>query len=264
MRRARAIRRTLLTLVALTSAGSVAAYLMASWVPADYRPARLGREDRERATRTFYNRVFAFINEGEDVKPFAWSVDEDWMNRSLASMDEIAYQRGGKRGQVHRLMERTRLAEPAIALGDGEITLMVRSIQHDKVLSASLRFEFDGDGRLRVRLAGTRIGCLPVPPLLVRDRVEELKRTVVQRLLDSAGAGDAALDDPRSAGVARVLAIVVAAIDGKPIDPEVTWRLHARKRVRIDGIDIKGGTLTLHAAPAGLDVPGPVTAAASR
>jgi len=253
MRIRRAIRKTLLTLTALAALGGVVLYLLASWVPGDYRPARLGRDERHLATRHFYNRVFDFINDGETVRPFTWSVDEEWLNRSLTSMDEIAYQRGGERGQVLRLMERARLAEPAVALRDGEMRLMVRSIEHDKVLSATLRFDFSPPDRMEVRLAGTRIGCLPVPMFLVRERVERLKETIVQRLLSAAEGdhADEAVADPRTADVGKVLAGVVAAIDGRPIDPVVTWRLHSRKRVRIDRIDITDGKLNLHVVPAG-------------
>jgi len=251
MRLGRTIRKGLVIVLAVSVACVVTGYVLVSWVPGDYRPARLGREQREEATSRFYNRVFRFISDGEDIQPFTWTVGEQQLNGWLASMDEIAYRRGGKRGHVHTLLAKARLAEPAVALGDGEMKLMVRSTEHDKVLSATLRFELTAGGQLRVRLAGTRVGRLPLPRFLVRERVRKLQRTVVQRLLSSAESQDARESDPSKAGVARVLARVVAAIDGQAIDTELTWRLHSRKRVRIAKIDIDGRAATLHVVPVG-------------
>jgi len=241
-----AIRKRQLVLIGAAAAGAAGLYLLASWVPARYRPLRLNRQEREQAASGFYKRIFKFMSDGEDVKPFTWSVSEEWLNRCLASMDEIAFRKGGKRGQVDRMMAKAGLAEPMVALADGAVTVLARSTRYDKIISAKLAFELAADGKLRVRLAGARIGRAPVPAWMIRERIERLQRTVGRRLLETAGD-----DEPSSAGVARVLGRVIAAIDGEPIDAELTWRLHSRKRVRIERIDLSDGALTLHVVPVG-------------
>lgn len=245
------MRKWLLVLVAAGAAGAVVMYLLASWVPGDYRPVRLNHQAREQATSRFYSRVFKFMSDGEDVKPFTWSASEEWLNRYLSSMDEIAFRKGGERGQADRMMAKAGLTEPMVALDDGAITLLARSTKYDKIISAKLAFEFTPDGKLRIRLAGARMGRAPVPAWVVRGRIEKLKRTVGQRLL--AMSADR---EPSSAGVAKVLGRVIAAIDGEPIDTELTWRLHSKKRVRISRIDISDGMLTLHVVPVGRASPG--------
>lgn len=242
----RVIRKWVYLLLAAAAAVAGALYLLSSWVPAEYGPARLGRQQREQAASRFYNRVFKFMSDGEDVKPFTWSVSQDWLNRYLSSMDEIAFRKGGKRGQVDRMMTKAHLAEPMIVLADGAVALLARSTQHDKVVSVRLVFEFTPGGKLRVRLADARMGRVPIPTSLLRERIGKLKRTVVKRLL-ATGAGQEA----SSAGVAKVLGRLIAAIDGQAIDTELNWRLHSRKRVRICRIDIADGVLTLHVVPVG-------------
>ncbi len=246
----RVIRKWLLVLIAAAAAGTVGLYLLASWVPAGYRPVRLNRREREQATSRFYKQIFQFMSDGEDVKPFTWSVSQDWLNRYLASMDEISFRKGGKRGQVDRTMAKAGLTEPVVVLSDGAITALARSTKYDKIISAKLAFDFTPGGKLRVRLAGARMGRAPVPASMIRERIEKLKQTVVKRLLE------AEVDrEPSSAGVAKVLGRVIAAIDGEPIDTELSWRVHSRKRVRIEKIDIADGALTLHVVPIGRSVP---------
>jgi len=242
----RTVRRGLAILLAVAAAGAGSLYLLASWVPTDYRPARLSHPDRQQTASRFYSRVFRFMSDGEDVKPYTWSVTQESLNRYLGSMDEIAYRKGGRRGQVDRMLAKAGLSEPAIALGDGTATFLARSTEHDKVVSARLAFEFTPSGKLRVRLAGARIGRAPVPASTLRERIDKLKATVVRRLASAKKDGE-----PSSAGVAKVLGHLVAAIDGEPIDTELNWTLHSKKRVRIERIDIADGVLTLHVVPVG-------------
>ena len=95
----------------------------------------------------------------------------------FAIADEIAASRpSGKAGEVYRAMEKAGFIDPAVSLGDGILTVMVRSKEYDKVLSADVSFSFTADRKLRVRLEESG---LPTPegtlyPLLRRLESLEL------------------------------------------------------------------------------------------
>lgn len=245
----RVIRKWLLALVGLALAAAVVVYLLASSIPPEYSPARLSLPKREKATDHFYRRVFDFKNDGEDVKPYTWSATQEWLNESLDAMDEIAYRGGGSRGRVGAMMGGAGLAEPAIALADGAVTLLVRSLEYDKIVSATFRFDFAPDGGLHVKLVGARIGRLPVPLGMIRAHLSTLRQTVARRLTPPATAPRTGANVDAGADVGKVLARVIAAIDREPIAPELTWPSRVQKRVRITRIDVADGVLTLHVLP---------------
>jgi hypothetical protein len=225
-------------------------YLLACWVPGGYRPARLSRQDREAAMQHFRRwQVMEFSNVGQENKPFTWSISQDDLNRYLGSMDEIAVEGGAKPGSVDAVMRKVAVTEPAVELDNGQVRLMVHSTRYEKIVSAALAFEFTPGGKLRVSLAGVKVGQLPVPSSLVREQVEKLKQALARPLRSQAGTEGPLAGGSSSADLGKLLGRVIAAIDGEPIDAELSWRIHTRKRVRIDRIDIEGGVLRLHVVP---------------
>lgn len=294
-RRARVLRRALVALAVAILAGAVILYLLACRIPSDYCPAHLGREERERATGDFYRRIMDFTSEGEKNQPFTWSVRQAALNAYLGAMDEIASRRGGRPQAVRQMMDRAGLADPAVALDDGVVKLMVRSTQYNKILSAAVRLEIDSEGRLRASLAGAWVGEAPVPTTAVRRHLERIKSSLASRLeaapaalltpstpstlstpstfpafpVSSAAsafppsttpsASSAASRDVgiSSEAVAQLLGHVISAIDGKPIPAELTWKYHTKKRVRIEAIEIDDGSLTLRVVPATRPTSGP-------
>ena len=257
----RTVRRTSLVAVALLLAAALVVYLLASRVPDDYRPSRQGRAQRDAAMRTFLrDQVMGFTNEGEKNVPYAWSVDERSLNEYLDAADEIAVRGGGQAGVIHRVASRLGLRDPAIALDDGVMKLMVRSTRHEKIVSVLLRFDSTPGKKLRVRVAGVRVGRVPVPAALVRGKIEQLGRTVTRRLRADPDPEPEQVGGVSSLAVGRMLGQVIAAIDGEPIDTELSWKKTTRKRVRVERVEIDDGKLTLYVVPVGrpeVEPPGP-------
>lgn len=237
-------------------------YIQASRTPPNYSPAILSADQRDRAAKEFLNRKILndFGNATQRNRPFDWSIGEDELNRYLASMDEIASSAPTVQpGAVHRAMADAGLAAPAVALRNGKLTLMVRSTKYEKILSADLAFTFNKDGMLLVRLVQARSGRLALPDRWLRDRLRRLGQSLDAEDRSARPAAGPAGQSHRagrsgslavsSLDVAELLRVVLAAIDNKPIRPELTWGINER-HVRISGIRISDGLLTLHVVPA--------------
>ena len=242
-----------MALLILAAAGIL--YLLATGIPKAYRPAQLSADERrEVAYNEFSPHAMAFGNPPEWDQPYTWSVTEERLNRYLASADEIAAippQR--EPGEVYRMMERAGLAEPAVALRDGVLKLMVRTTKYNKILSADVSFAFTADKRLSIHLAAVRVGHLPIPKSQVQSMLEELRQKLATGGPSGQGHGSAAaFEAGPSEHAARLLAAIVSAIDKEPIDTELPI---SRRTVRIEGIDIADGRLTVRIAPAGRDAP---------
>lgn len=249
MRARRFIARLLVVSFVLLLVAAAFLYVLACRVPPNYKPVQLSRPDKDAAMRQFRRRLMDFSNDGQTNVPFTWSVDQAALNAYLEAMDHIAEQAGAKPGSAHRMMVKLALRDPAVALDDGAVTLMARSTKHEKIISIQLRLDLTPAGRLRVRLGGAKVGMVPVPSAVLRAQVERLKAALARSLAAEADAPDAGSVGVSSRAVGQLLGRVVAAIDGEPIDTEMSWKLTARKRVRIERIDIDDGKLTLHVVP---------------
>jgi len=241
-------RNVILLVVGLVLGGLLAAYFLACRVPGYYKPARLTATQRDLAMREFRRHLMDFNNDGQNNQPFTWSVTQQQLNGYLAAMDEIAFQGGADAGAAHRAMESAGIAEPAVALDDGHVRLMARSLDYNKIVSVDIGLAVGADGQLHVSLDGARIGRLPIPASMVRSMLGKFQGDLSRRggVADSAPA----MGGLDSAEVGRVLGKVMSAIDGKPIPTELSWRvMSARKRFRVTTIDIRDGTLTLHMTP---------------
>ena len=211
-------------------------YIQASRIPDNYHPAKLSKPEARKAVHNFARDVAeGFGNKVKMVKPFEWSITQSTVNRYLAAMDEIAFNlpNGVRRGQIDAEMARLGLADPAVALEDGKVTLMVRSTAYRKVLSAEISVELVDDNRLRFTLNATRIGKLPVPSGFLAGKIQALSKKLTGKRADD---------------IAETLAELLSAIDGKPISPPDTWRIQGVK-VAIEAITIADGELKLKVRP---------------
>jgi hypothetical protein len=238
----------------LLAVTAVAIYVAASWVPAQYHPADLPSRERNLEGQRFLAMVVEVRNKVQVRAPFSMSFSEEELNNYLASMDEIvALVPNRKSGEVRGPMDRKGLADPALAIGEGVLTLMIRLSEFGKVVSADLSFEFLPDGRLQIHLAAVRMGRLTVPQALVRGRIQQLREELASGMrhtltpdLEKISAGVAFED------VSAMLGRALAAIDEKPI-PTDLGRFHQR----IAGIELHDKTLTLQFEPTGTKPGGP-------
>lgn len=248
MERRAIIKKALIGLGVVVVVLGGAFWLLLNRPPNCYRPVRLAPEDRAVAMREFRTRLMDFSNQGQMNEPFTWSFTEESLNCYLDSMDEIAAEGGAKSGAVRRAMEKIHLADPAVALDGGVVTVMARHTEYDKIISARLALEITPEGKLRVRLEGVKVGSIPVPDSMVRGRMEKYKATLAASLKPSAGEEGPGVGISSEA-VGMAIGRVISAIDGDPVDPELSWRVTTRKRVRIDRIEIVNGHIALHVVP---------------
>ena len=247
MRLKRTIKWAILCLVVLLFVSVGVLYLLVCGVPDRYRPAQLSPQQRQHvAYKVFVGHVLKFGTGAQGIEPYAWEISELRLNHYLAAMDDIeAMPPGHQPGRVSEKMQQSGLADPCIALRDGYMTLMVKTIKHNKILSADISFRFvnvAAGRRLSIGVDAVRVGHLPIPKAQVRGLLDTLKQELLAKTKASGlqdGQDDTgSLEGSMSKGVARILAAVAAAIDAKPINTELTWPLN-NKHVRIDGIEIR-------------------------
>ena len=246
MRLGRTIWKTAVVLLAAGLLAALLLYIQASRIPGEYRPAQLSADQKNQAVKEFWSKVQDFGNDAQGHLPYEWSVSEEQLNRYLASADEIASSTpSGVPGRVYRELDDAHLAAPAVHLGQGTVTLMVRSQEYQKILSAEIGLAI-ADGKLAARMGDARVGCLALPPSWVKRRLEEVKR-----MLPRGGRTDlrqAGLSGLSAQDVAAVIARVLEAVDENPISAEITWPVN-RKRVRIDSVEIRDGRLMVRVTP---------------
>lgn len=236
--------------------GALGLYLQASRTPGAYAPAELTPQEKDQAAREFLRRVQEFGNAAQQDAPFTWSVSEERVNAWLASMDEIAARMPhGRAGQVYRAMEKVGFSQPAVTLRDGKLTLMVLAREYGKVVAVDFSLALDAAGRLRVTLGEVRVGRLSVPKALFADRLGRL-RAMLAPAADIARDPSAKADRPASTAVAGlssddlagVLAKLLAAVDGEPIEPVLVWPINKRP-VRVREVGLTQGTAVLTLVP---------------
>lgn len=227
-------------------------YFLSTSIPVQYRPARLSARERVQAAKHFYGKVMDFDGQAQGLEPFEVQITQEELGNYLASLDEIAaLLPDGQSGRVDDLMEGAGLADPAIALGEGMVSLMVRSGRYDnRIVSAEVAFYFSADKRLRIRLGRMRIGRLPVPEGLVRRRLEGLRQALASGDEASRGRAKNWVDSggPVGAVADATVKAITAAIDGEAIIPEGVWR---GRRLRIDAVEVCPQNVTLRVRPLG-------------
>lgn len=220
-------------------------FLAASSVPDAYEPYRMTQEDREHAAMHFANvHGIEFFNKAGDVKPFTHEITADDFNKYLAALDQIAFLRpppAGKNqriGTVWKAMESAGIADPMVVIDNGILTVMVRTLGSNKVVSMDLRLEMVAPGKMKVALEGIRVGLMPVPQTAVGGGIEQLKATLAERQkLEVASHKD--LD--------AMLAAIIAAIGEEPV--ETTLKLPRDRYRRISRLELEDGALRVFVEP---------------
>jgi len=251
MRRTRTIKRAAIAIAAIGLAATGGLYLAASGVPERYRPVWLGPAERQAAAKRLIDKhVLSFHNAVQDVRPFTWTATQEELNRYLASMDEIASLAPDRRpGEVERSMRRAGFADPAVALEDGVVVLMVRLRRYNKIISAELSLQSLSDHKLAVRLQAVYLGYLPVPRSQLRAVLKRLQAELAGAAdREKRQVGRASFAGVVSERITELLAVVLGAVDRDPIDTEILWPF-GKKYVRIERVEIVPGRLTLYVVP---------------
>jgi hypothetical protein len=135
------------------------------------------------------------------------------------------------------------LRDPAVVIRDGKITLMIRSDRLGVVVSGDLSPTIDSQGRLAVPLTAVRVGYLPVPEALIRHQISRTRDRLVAlhsaHQADKDVPGSEVSTDLASMAANYSLRMIVAALDGKPIVPEGSYRHHRIRLVAIEPADDK-------------------------
>ena len=186
------------------------------------------------------------INGFEDVKPFVHEVRQDDLNEYLASLDEIAFlglspsEVGQKSGRVREAMDKVGLADPSVKIGDGVLTLMVRTKSSNKILSLDLELRLT-DKECFPKIGQVRIGHMPLPRGFVKESLRLLRDTLLLRVAEKKESG-------RKLDLDLILAeVLIAAIEEKTVSTEI--RIIKKKPKRIQRLDIEEGTLKIHFVP---------------
>ncbi len=241
--------------VAIVAVVMAVVFLLTSWVPRAYAPAKLSAEMRTAVANShFPSHLMDFGNAAQLNEPFTWTLTDGQLNSYLASADEIAdfFSPGpDMKGQVDSVLAAAELTGLAGALDDGELTLMARRVGRKQIISIGVSFDHTAGGRVKVSLKHLRLGLLPLPRKLIRSEIRQFAKALPER---QARAGSA--DDKRVGLLAAVSADDLAsligqllrAIDGEPISPVIDWPV-GKKTVRIERTDIDDGKMTLHVQP---------------
>lgn len=256
MRRLTKIKWLLTAVVVLIALVVMIAYLLTSRIPGDYKPAHLSQDQRRQVATTFINDIITFDNLTQQNKMFEWSITDEQANRYLACMDEIAVLRprpNDKPAGIREGMDRAGFVQPAVAFDDGIVTFMVRATEHSKVISVDVRLGLVNEDEFEARITGVRVGSLPVPISVVRERLESLRGLISDGKL-SGWESSAARSRKRTLTgrsiehVANVLAVVLGGVNGTPIPAEGIWP-GRKKLLRVESIDVRDNRLTLRIRP---------------
>ena len=220
-------------------------FLVASTVPSAYGPYQLTQQQRKDAAQDFINKHGApLLEEIRRPEPFEHVITDEQLNWYLASLEEIAFLKPGKRGQVRKTsgvyeaMDKAGFDGPAVRLDDGLMTLMLRSKSANKVISVDVGFELTDDRQVIISIKGIRIGRLAVPQGFVSGSLDALKQAVgPQQEFNEDSLRD--LDG--------IIAGVIAKINDKPLPAE--FKLGSKRVREIRDLKIDDGKLTIKIVP---------------
>ncbi len=245
MSRKKIILRLIAIVALLLIASVVIIYIQASRTPDDYHPMKLSKDELAKTAGKFVQHVVLdFSNNAQRIKPFEWQISEEQINRYLASIDEIAFLRAGrKRGEVNSAMRSVGMAGPMIKLADGTVTFMITLTDLNKVASIELGAELTEDKSLKLGITCARIGKMRVPKGVLVGPLRKLRGKLENKQTANSDMNNADK-------IANVLAILLAAMDDKPIKPEKIWRIK-RIRIALDSLAISENGVKIKVRPIG-------------
>jgi len=236
----------LLAAVALALAAIAAGVCLAiRHVPGDYRPLVLGGPQKQQARRSAERAVVEVLGAASRVgsldphcdpadqpREATVELDGDILNRWVASLPP----------EAAAALNQAGVRDPAVVVGDGRITLYAHWARYDAVVAVDLVPAFDDTQSLTIRIAGVRLGRMPVP----RQTVQRHRREVIDALVghirqwrQTGQPGPSGMDGQDLADVAER---VIEALRGTPVRLDLPRRYgHARIR----GIRAADGKLVI-------------------
>lgn len=246
MAMARTFKRVLCVSLAAVIAIVVVGYLLFSGIPASYNPSELNSSQRNRMADEFVGRILDFMSRAQDDGTFTWSLDQEEFNRYLASFDEIAsFKAEVAHGDAARAFAEAGLADPAVALRSGVMTLMVRLKRYNVILSIDMSFSFARANRLEIRPRQVRLGRLRVPDSIAKRMIGKFEQLFGP---SDDNARDISFSDRSIGGTVTILERIIASIGKAPLLTEFEGGLNGRP-VRIEAVEATNGRLTLHVRP---------------
>lgn len=220
-------------------------FLMASTVPPAYGPFQLTQQERKNMAQDFINNHGApLLEQIRRPEPFEHTITEDELNCYFASLEEIAFLKPGKRGEVRKTsgvydaLDKAGFADPAVRLDDGLMTLMVRSKSANKVISVDIGFELDDDKQVIIAIKGFRVGRLSIPQGFVSGSLDAFKQAVgPQKEFTEDSLRD--LDG--------IIAGVISKVNDAPLPAE--FKLGSKRVREIRSLKIDDGKLTIKIVP---------------
>ena len=138
-----------------------------------------------------------------------------------------------------------RFADPAILLTDGGVRFIVRSTEHSKIVSASIGTT-SSSGGAGLGIRDVQVGRLPIPDEWVNSELSDIWDAVLgDPQADSGFAGAGGMSGEELGRLRRTL--IMALADGSPV--ESTALSIGGRKVRLAGIEIQAGRITLHVEP---------------
>jgi len=254
MRAGRMVRRLLVYLLVAVVIAALVVFAMISYVPSSYRWRHRSPEEQKIARNAFVKHIGEGfgnrIGRARVGEVFTWTLTAEQANDYLASLDAIASLGSLDEDEpVYALaaMERAGLADPAVAMDDGLLTVMAKVRKYGKVFSIDLALEFDDAGDLGIRIAGMRIGAMPVPQAILEDRVQQARSRLSAQLARAERAQDARLGAVDLSQLAGLMRESLSMLTGESVRPVLRYKLFGTThRAQVRRIEIDEGKLTLH------------------
>lgn len=196
------------------------------YTPSQYHPVTPPADDDPNGRRVHpyitHELMPALYNNAQDRKPFEMEVLDTGLNEALAQM-RWTQESGG-----------IKLSSPAIAFTRGRIVLMgAADIEGaDLIVTVEIDPKILEDGRLNLVVENVRIGVLPI--------TWPAKKMARKMYREQVEAGGVDMQDWRTK-------IVASLLNEEPFEP--VFPVDDR-RVRLTGIDVAEGKMTVRLAPA--------------
>jgi len=145
------------------------------------------------------------------------------------------------------------MKDPFIRLEDGNIIFMGMVPEYQKVISVYFTPSIDSEGMLRCDLTSVRLGSLPLPDVLFAKHRDKLAAQVKSKL--PALQAETMVDDSgvanNAAGHAALSRLFLSSIDHRSMPAAIFMPRDGKKQlpVRLTGVKVEDGQLTLTAAP---------------
>jgi hypothetical protein len=240
---------TFLVVTVLVVLAGAILFGLASRTPSNYHPAHLTPAQQDEQATLLANHIAEFGNRAGAGDEFWWTITADQANKYLASIDSIVSMAYEKSSTPMAELAKLGFSEPAVAMNDGVVTVMVNYAKYGKILSADLVAGFDKEGKLNFSVRQMRVGDMALPDAVVGQHLDDARVKLMHKL-SAAKDETGARIGPVPVEAFRGLAYrVVEMLGGKYVSPEIVWPVGAKHRVLVDQIVAQDGKLSIHSVP---------------